>query len=163
MENKRKEGYVYAVIMGLLTILVCLIIADGLIGIEGTIKDYKEYADGYHEFILVTSNPTGRYVFWIGLLGISVLFSWKTKIKYTWINLPVYFAAWYLCLWIFGESVKHRYLAHPAQGFISFGEGFVSLGTTVFLWLMQVIILGIMTLLRFIINKLGNKRTGGNV
>ena len=29
--------------MGLLTILVCMVIADGFIGIEGSIHDYKEF------------------------------------------------------------------------------------------------------------------------
>lgn len=29
MENKRKQGYIYASIMGLLTVLVCMVIAIG--------------------------------------------------------------------------------------------------------------------------------------
>ena len=32
MENKRKQGYLYALIIGLLTILVCMVIADGFVG-----------------------------------------------------------------------------------------------------------------------------------
>lgn len=43
MENKRKQGYLYACIMGMVTVLVCMVIADGLIGIEGTIHDYREF------------------------------------------------------------------------------------------------------------------------
>ncbi len=31
MENKKVQGYVYAVIMGLLTAIICLAIADGLV------------------------------------------------------------------------------------------------------------------------------------
>lgn len=42
MENKKIQGYVYAATMGLLTVIICLAIADGLIGVEGTIKDYEE-------------------------------------------------------------------------------------------------------------------------
>lgn len=162
MENKRKQGYIYAIILGLLTILVCLVIADGCVGIAGTIRDYKEFADGHHEFTLVTSNPTGRIIFWMGLLVLPLLFSGKTKVRYTWVNLPLYLAAWYVCLWIFGESVKHRYLAHPAQGFISFGDGFVSIGTTLLLWFVQAIVLWIMTLVRFIFRKIVNRLKEGN-
>lgn len=153
MENESRQGYVYAILMGLLTVLVCMVIADGFVGIEGTIHDYKEFADGHHEFALKVSDPTGRIIFWIGLLAIPVLFSRKTKVKYTWVNLPLYLAAWYLCSWIFGESVKHRYLAHPAQGFISFGEEFISIGTTFIFWVIQAIVLWTITFAYFMIKK----------
>lgn len=161
MEKKSKEGYGYAVIMGLLTVLVCLIIADGIVGIEGIIRDYKEFADGHHEFTLVTSNPTGRIIFWIGLLGLPVLFYKKVKVRYTWINLPLYLAAWYICSWLFGESVKHRYLAHPAQGFISIGDEFVSLWTTFLLWVVQAIILWTTSALCFMIRKIADRLKEG--
>lgn len=85
-----------------------MIIADGFVGIAGTIQDYKEYEDGTHEFTLKVSDLTGRIIFWIGILAIPLLFSLKTKVRYTWINLPLYLAAWYICSWIFGESVKHQ-------------------------------------------------------
>ena len=153
MENKRKQGYVWAAIMGLLTILVCMVIADGMIGIEGTIHDYKELEDGTHEFMLKVSNPIGRIIFRFGLFGIPVLFALKTKVKYTWINLPLYMAAWYICYFVFGESVKHRYLAHPAQGFISFGNEFTSVTTTLLFWIVQAIVLLVVQFLCFIIRK----------
>ena len=62
MENKMKQGYLFAFIIGLLTVLVCMVVADGLIGIEGTIHDYIEYEDGHHEFALKVSDPTGRII-----------------------------------------------------------------------------------------------------
>lgn len=162
MENGRKQGYLFAVIMGLLTVLVCMVVADGLVGIEGTIHDYKEFEDGYHEFTLKVSDPTGRYIFWIGLLGIPALFARKTKVKYTWVNLPLYLASWYICSWMFGESVKHRYLAHPPQGFISFGDEFFSIGSTILFWIVQAIVLWIITFLCFIVRKFVNRQKEGN-
>ena len=160
MENKGKQGYLYAFIIGILTVLVCMVVADGLIGIEGTIHDYIEYPDGHHEFALKVSDPTGRIIFWSGLLAIPVLFSLKTKVRYTWINLPLYMAAWYICYFIFGESVKHCYLAHPAQGFISFGNEFTSVTTTLMFWIVQAMVLLIVHFLWFIIRKFV-KRLGG--
>jgi len=157
MENKRKQGYLYAFVIGVLTVLVCMVIADGFIGIAGTIHDYIEYEDGTHEFMLKVSDPTGRIIFRIGLFCIPVLFAWKTKVKYTWINLPLYMAAWYICYFIFGESVKHRYLAHPAQGFISFGNEFTSVTTTLLFWIAQAIVLWIITFLKFMIRKILNR------
>lgn len=160
MENKQKQGYLYALIIGMLTVLVCMVIADGLIGIEGTIHDYKEFADGTHEFMLKVSDPTGRIIFRTGLLAIPVLFSRKTKVKYTWVNLPFYLVAWYICYLIFGESVKHRYLAHPAQGFISFGNEFTSVTTTLFFWIVQAIVLFVVHSIYFIISKLVRRQGG---
>ena len=162
MEHKRKQGYFYAFVIGVLTVLVCMVIADGFIGIEGTIHDYVEYEDGHHDFALKVSDPAGRIMFRLGLFCIPVLFAWKTKVKYTWINLPLYMAAWYICYFIFGESVKHRYLAHPAQGFVSFGNEFTSVTTTLMFWINQAIVLWIITILRFMIRKVVNRRTEGN-
>lgn len=161
MEKKSKQGYGYAVIMGLFTILVCLVIADGVVGIEGVIRDYKEFEDGHHEFALVTSNPTGRIIFWIGLLGLPVLFYKKIKVRHAWINLPLYLVAWYSCSWMFGESVKHRYLAHPARGFISFGDTFVSLWTTFLMWAVQAIVLWTVSGLCFMIRKIADRLKEG--
>lgn len=61
MENKRKQGYLYAFFIGMLTVLVCMVIADGFIGIAGTIHDYKEFEDGTHEFTSITTT----LIFWI--------------------------------------------------------------------------------------------------
>ena len=69
MEKNRTQGYIYGTIMGALTTIICLVIADGLIGVAGTIKDFEDLGNGYHTFTLSTSDPTGRYIFWIGLLG----------------------------------------------------------------------------------------------
>ena len=162
MENKRKQGYLFAFIIGILTVLVCMVVADGLIGIEGTIHDYIEYEDGHHEFALKVSDSTGRIIFRLGLFCIPVLFAWKTKVKYTWINLPLYMAAWYICYFIFGESVKHRYLAHPAQGFISFENEFTSITTTLAFWIAQAIVIWIITFLGFVIRKIVNRLKEGN-
>jgi len=162
MEHKRKQGYFYAFVMGVLTVLVCMVIADGFIGIEGTIHDYVEYEDGHHEFALKVSDPTGRIMFRLGLFCIPALFAWKTKVKYTWINLPLYMAAWYICYFIFGESVKHRYLAHPSRGFISFGNEFTSVTTTLLFWIVQAIVLFVVHSTYCIIRKIVERQKEGN-
>ena len=41
MENKKGQGYVYAIIMGLLTTIICLAIADGLIGVQEPYRTLK--------------------------------------------------------------------------------------------------------------------------
>ena len=157
MENKKVQGYVYAVIMGLLTSIICLAIADGWIGVAGTIKDFEDLGNGYHTFTLSTSDPTGRYIFWIGLLGLPVLFASKVKVKYTCVNLPIYLLAWYICSGIFGDSPKHQYLAHPARGWLTIGEGLEPFSVMIMLWLVQAIVLWAIAFLGFVIQKLKNR------
>ena len=157
MENKEGQGYVYAVIMGLLTTIICLVIADGLIGVAGTIQDFEDLGNGYHTFTLSSSDPTGRYIFWIGLIGLPVLFACKVKVKYTWVNLPIYLMAWYICSGIFGESPNHQYLAHPARGWLTIGEGLEPFSVMIMLWLVQAIVLWAIAFLCFVIQKLRNR------
>lgn len=157
MEKTRTQAYIYATIMGLLTAIICLAIADGCIGVAGTIKDFKELGNGYHEFTLSTSDPTGRYIFWIGLLALPVLFSGRTNVKYTWGNLLIYLLAWYICSGIFGESPKHRYLAHPARGWITIGEGLEPFSVMIMMWFVQAIVLWAIAFLCFVIRKMKSR------
>ena len=157
MGNKKIQEYTYATVMGLLTAIICLAIADGCIGVAGTIKDFESLGNGYHTFALSTSDPTGRYIFWIGLLVLPVLFARKVKVKYTWGNLPIYLLAWYTCSGIFGESPKHQYLAHPARGWLTIGEGLEPFSVMLMLWLVQAIVLWAIAFLCFVIRKMKNK------
>lgn len=157
MEKTRTQGYIYATIMGILTAIICLVIADGCIGVAGTIKDFKDLGNGYHEFTLSTSDPTGRYIFWIGLLALPVLFSGRTKVKYTWGNLLIYLLTWYICIGIFGESPKHRYLAHPARGWITIGEGLQPFSVMIMMWFVQAIVLWAIAFLCFVMRKLKSR------
>ena len=154
MGKNRTQGYIYATIMGVLTAIICLAIADGCIGVAGTIKDFEDLGNGYHTFTLSTSDPTGRYIFWIGLLVLPILFAGKVKVRYTWANLPIYLLAWYICSGIFGESPKHQYLAHPARGWLTIGEGLEPFSVMIMMWFVQAIVLWAIAFLCFVMGKL---------
>ena len=157
MGKNRTQGYIYATIMGVLTATICLAIADGCIGVAGTIKDFEDLGNGYHTFTLSTSDPTGRYIFWIGLLILPVLFAGKVRVRYTWANLLIYLLAWYICSGIFGESPKHQYLAHPARGWLTIGEGLEPFSVMIMMWFVQAIVLWAIAFLCLVIGKLRNK------
>ncbi len=157
MGKNRTQGYIYAIIMGLLTAIICLAIADGCIGVAGTIKDFEDLGNGYHTFTLSTSDPTGRYIFWIGLIGLPVIFASKIRVKYTWGNLPIYLLGWYICSGFFGESPKHQYLAHPARGWIAIGEGLEPFSVMIMMWFVQAIVLWAIAFLCFLMGKLKNR------
>ena len=157
MGDKKIQGYTYATIMGLLTAIICLAIADGLIGVAGTINDFKDLGNGYHEFTLSTSDPTGKYIFWIGLLALPALFVCKVKVRYTWGNLLIYLLVWYIYSGIFGESPKYQYLAHPARGWITIGEGLEPFSVMIMMWLVQAIVLWAIAFLCFVMKKLKSR------
>ena len=157
MGKNRTQGYIYATIMGVLTAIICLAIADGCIGVAGTIKDFEDLGNGYHTFTLSTSDPTGRYIFWIVLLVLPVLFAGKVRVRYTWANLLIYLLAWYICSGIFGESPKHQYLAHPARGWLTIGEGLEPFSVMIMMWFVQAIVLWAIAFLCFVMGKLRNK------
>ena len=154
MGQNKIPSYMYVVIMGVLTVLICFVIADGLIGVEGAIRDYEDLGDGQYTYIVQTSNPIGRYIFWIGLIGLPILFFKKIRVRDTWLNIPIFLFSWYFCSWIFGEKGNHRYLAHPSKGFIDFGDGLESLSAVILLWGVQTIILLLIFFLCFAIKKL---------
>lgn len=68
------------VLLGTLTIFFCLVLADGIIGMDAW------YFYDRDALIL-----PGRIVFFVFILGLPILFSQWTRPQYTLINLPLYF------------------------------------------------------------------------
>lgn len=152
--NKTKS-YLFAFILGLLTVLICLAIGDGLIGVAGTLGEciYDE-AGELIEYTLHVKAPTGKIIFWCGLLLLPAVFAYWIYPGHTWINLPLFVLSWYILSAIFGSHANHYYLAHPARGFISFFEEFDPFIVAVFMWLTQLIVLLIVRLIEKRIRKL---------
>ena len=138
----RSKSYLFAFLLGLLTVIVCLAIGDGLIGVAGTLGDcvYDE-AGEMIEYTVHVKDPTGRIIFWGGLLLLPVILAYWIRPRHTWINLPLYVLSWYVLSAIFGSHANHYFLAHPARGFISFFEEFDPFFVAVFMWLTQLIVL----------------------
>lgn len=152
------KRHLFALLLGLCTVIVCLAIADGMIGVEGTIHDYTENEYGEISFTLHVKDPTGRIIFWAGLLLLPVLFARRVTAGSTWVNLPLYLLAWYLLSAIFGSHPNHRYLAHPGRGFINLFQEFNPIYVTLFLWLTQLAILLTVRGMGKLIRKLTEKK-----
>lgn len=153
-----KKSYLLSLLLGLLTVIVCLAIADGMIGVAGTIGDYTEDEFGNVEFTLHVKDPTGRIVFGAGLILLPLIFGWFISPKHTWVNLLLYPAAWYVLSAIFGSQVNHSFLAHPAGGFVDFFSELTPIFTTLYLWLSQFFILLAVRLVRYIGEKMKTRR-----
>jgi len=143
----------FSFLLGILTIIICLAIGDGLIGVAGTLGEcvYDESGE-LIEYALHVKDPTGRIIFWSGLLLLPMILAYLIRPRHTWINLPLFVLSWYILSAIFGSHANHYFLAHPARGFISFFEEFDPFIVAVFMWLTQLIVLlvvkGIIKLIR---------------
>lgn len=138
----RSKSYLFAFILGLLTVIVCLVVGDGVFGVAGTLGDciYDESGE-LIEYTLHIKDSTGKVVFWSGLLLLPVILANWICPGHTWINIPLFILAWNVLSAIFGSHANHYFLAHPARGFISFFEEFDPYIVAVFMWLMQLIVL----------------------
>ncbi len=150
--NKTKS-YLFSFFLGILTVIICLAIGDGLIGVAGTLGEcvYDESGE-LIEYALHVKDPTGRIIFWSGLLLLPMILAYLIRPRHTWINLPLFVLSWYILSAIFGSHANHYFLAHPARGFISFFEEFDPFIVAIFMWLTQLIVLlvvrGIIKLIR---------------
>jgi len=156
------KSYFSAFLLGILTVIICLAVGDGLIGVAGTLGEciYDESGE-LIEYALHVRDSTGRIVFWSGLLLLPVLLSFWIRPGHTWINLPLYVLAWYILSALFGSHANHYFLAHPARGLFSLFAEFAPVQTAVFLWLTQLIVLlaagGMGRLVRMIMEKKGRR------
>jgi len=155
----RSKSYLSAFLLGLLTVIICLVIGDGLIGVAGTLGEciYDESGE-LIEYTLHIKDPTGKIIFWSGLLLLPVIPAYRIRPRHTWINLPLFVVAWYILSAVFGSHANHYFLAHPARGFISFFEEFDPFIVAVFMWLTQLIELLVIRGIIKVIRKLRNNR-----
>ena len=139
--NKTKS-YLFAFVLGLLTVIVCLAIGDGIFGVAGTLGDciYDESGE-LIEYTVHVRDYTGKIIFWSGLLLFPVILAYWIRPRHTWINIPLFVLSWYVLSAIFGSHGNHYYLAHPARGFISLFDELDPFFVAVFMWLTQLVVL----------------------
>ena len=156
--NKTKS-YLFAFVLGLLTVIVCLAIGDGIFGVAGTLGDciYDESGE-LIEYTVHVRDYTGKIIFWSGLLLLPVILAYLIRPRHTWINLPLFVLSWYVLSAIFGSHGNHYFLAHPARGFISLFEEFDPFIVAVFMWLTQLIDLLVVRGIVGIIKKLLHRK-----
>lgn len=155
----KTQSYLYAFLLGLLTVIICLVIGDGLVGVAGTLGDciYDESGE-LIEYTLHVKDPTGKIIFWSGLLLFPVILAYWIRPRHIWINLPLFVLSWYVLPAIFGSHANHYFLAHPARGFISFFEEFDPFIVAVFMWLIQLTVLLVVRAIIKLIRKMKDRK-----
>ena len=121
MENSVfKSGKFQALLMGLLTVLLCLVLGDGFLGLVS-------YRDDPTMKILVVL--PGMAVFTLGLFLPPWLFRKRVHKRDTFLNIPLYAVSFFLLRGLFEERVfltQHFFLRKHLPGFFSIpGEQFL--------------------------------------
>jgi hypothetical protein len=102
-----------AMLLGVLTAFFCLFVADGIFGIRG-LKVTEVIGQAFFGPVVEKwadhSNRIGAVIFWVFLIALPLVFSNWVKWRYTFVNLIVYFALW----WVVDAVVD----THPAHAFL---------------------------------------------
>ncbi len=136
-----KMNLIYVFIMGFLTILVSLAVADGVFGL-GHLP-----ADADKELL-------GDIFFWGGLIILPLLFCKKVRWKYTLLNLPLYFLLYFPVYEMFGVRHYHKFL--ESGGFIGSPPLSAAL-VAVILWGIQSLVFLICGLISYAVRKVKNR------
>lgn len=137
-----KRTLFYNFIMGILTVLVSLAVADGVFGLS------QLPADAGRELV-------GEVFLWVGLILLPLLFRKKIKWMCTLLNLPLYFLLYFPVYDFFGVRHYHKFL--ESGGFIGSPPLNAALVAVSF-WGIQSIVLLICGLISCLVKKLKNSK-----
>lgn len=121
-----RKKWIAAMIMGIFTVVLCLVIADHWIGLSQTPA---------HR----TRENLAHIILYGGLVGLPILFYPKTTWPYTLLNLPLYFILYFPIAEIAGSAATHFFLRY-AGGFIAFPDAFGAGITAVYFWSVQSVV-----------------------
>ena len=109
----------WALVMGVLTMITCLYIAERHLGIQGFIE-YEYGATGrVIGWSLNRSFQPGLWFRWICLIGLPLLFARKVRWRYTWVNLLLFFALYFPIRMIAKPWPYMFYLSDSSNGIIN--------------------------------------------
>jgi len=110
---ERFKPFLWAVLMGCLTMFFCLYVADGIL------NAHFKHPPWWKQ---VLPRQTSVVVFFVFIIGLPLLFRKKVKWRHTILNLPLYYGLYVLIYDICG--LNHGYYFLESGGFLSFGPYF---------------------------------------
>ena len=130
LQKPQWKEIILAVLMAILTVIFCLVIADGILGTDG-------HADGSTWYV---KDNRGLIFFWISMTVITSVFAFFVDWKHTWIVIPVYILLYIPVGAYFGESPHHTYLDKTTFAMLTLGPDLSLLRpliTAIRFWLIQ--------------------------
>lgn len=121
------EKFIYVWIMGICTIFLSLVVADGVFGLN------QPPAKATREFVAFL-------FFWSGMIVLPLLFYKRIKWRNTFLNLPLYFLLYFRIYDMFGLKLTHSFLERG--GFFAFPSYMGAILVAVVFWGIQSIFFG---------------------
>ena len=128
-----------AILMALLTVIFCLVIADGILGTDG----HVEKGEGVEGNTWYIHDQTGLIFFRRSMIVITVVFALLVDWKHIWVVIPVYTLLYLPVNAYFGESPQHTYLDKSTFAMFTIGPDLSFLRpllTAIQFWVMQSLI-----------------------
>lgn len=127
MHNRVDKRKLFAsLIMGVLTLIVSLVVADHLIGLT---------QQPAHQL----KGILAQIVFYAGLIGLPILFCKNTTWVYTLLNLPLYFILYFPIAEATGSTYTHYFL-RSSRSLIALPDYFGAGITTIYFGIIQSIV-----------------------
>lgn len=133
--TNRKPGLILTGMMGTFTILLCLAVADGMIGLH-------QPPAGTH---------LGAVLFWTGMIVLPLLFYRWVKWRDTLLNLPLYFLLYFPVYERFG--LEHTHYSLETGGLIAFPAYWGAILVAVVFWGIQSLVCLIVNIISYATRK----------
>lgn len=122
------KNVAWALLMGLVTMILCLFVAERILGVSGYVVSVEYGSDGE---MLSAVNPHIKIGLWfrrICLVVIPLVFAKKVRWRYTWVNLFLFFGLYFPFRALAGQW--------PAMGYLGDGGSFLPIP-----WILNPIIM----------------------
>lgn len=137
------EKFIYVWIMGICTIFLSLVVADGVFGLN------QPPAKATREFVAFL-------FFWSGMIVLPLLFYKRIKWRNTFLNLPLYFLLYFRIYDMFGLKLTHSFLERC--GFFAFPSYMGAILVAVVFWGIQSIVFLVINIICYVVRKKQKKK-----
>ena len=152
MKNLLKNRIFIALLMGLLTLIFCLYLPDGIFGMQG-LKQTEYVGESpvigpIYKYSVDRDNQIGAAVFFAFAIGIPLLFSRWISFRDTFINALLYPFGWGIIDEIVGSHPGHMFLFHGSAGFLNIKYIFLPIQWMLVIFLIQGLVFAYVRIVR---------------
>lgn len=113
------KNVLWALLMGLITIILCLFVAERILGVSGFVKSVSYLESGDIQFTIIPHIKNGLWFRRVFLVVIPLLFVSKVRWRYTWVNLFLFIGLYFPLKALAGQW--------PVMGYLGDNSGILAL------------------------------------
>ena len=138
IKTNRRKHLLYVWMMGICTIFLSLVVADGMFGLN-------------QPPTTATRGFVGFLFFWRGMIVLPLLFYKRIKWRDTFLNLALYFLLYFPVYDMFGLKLTHSFLERG--GFFAFPSYMGAILVAVVFWGIQSIVFLVINIICYVVRK----------